>query len=267
MSASRTVRPGRIPSFLVSLTLLLLAWQLVVTLSGIPHFLLPAPAAIVRTLFSQIHTLSLHTAITAFEIIAGLLCGCLLGIGSAVLLTLSRQLRHWLLPIMVISQSLPVFALAPLLTLWFGYGMGSKVVMAILIIYFPVVAATFDGLRHTSTAMLDLARTMNATPTAILLQIRLPAALPSIASGVRVATSVAPIGAVVGEWVGSSQGLGYLMLQANGRMQTDMMFAALLCLCLLAFLLYTLVNRLLDRCLYWVADSSAATAFQPEAPH
>ena len=157
---------------------------------------------------------------------------------------------------MVISQSLPVFALAPLLTLWFGYGMSSKIAMAILIIYFPVVAATFDGLRHTNSAMLDLAHTLKASPANIMLQIRLPAALPSIASGIRVATSVAPIGAVVGEWVGSSKGLGYLMLHANGRMQTDLMFAALLCLCLIALLLYTGVNHLLERALYWQHDSS-----------
>lgn len=265
MASSIQRRRPRVPAFLVSVTLFLLAWQLLVTLSGIPHFLLPAPLAILTTLVKQIQTLGLHTAITAFEIIAGLVSGCVLGIISAVLLTSSRRLRHWLLPLMVISQSLPVFALAPLLTLWFGYGMGSKVVMAILIIYFPVVAATFDGLRHTSTAMLDLARTMNASPRTILLQIRLPAALPSMASGIRVATSVAPIGAVVGEWVGSSQGLGYLMLQANGRMQTDLMFAALLCLCLLAFLLYTLVNRLLDRCLYWLPDSSSTATFHTDA--
>lgn len=265
MTTPVTSTKPRVPAFLVSIALILLIWQSIVTLSGIPHFLLPAPYAILKTLFSQIQTLALHTAITAFEVIAGLITGCLLGIVSAIVLSSSTRLRRWLLPLMVISQSLPVFALAPLLTLWFGYGMGSKVVMAVLIIYFPVVAATFDGLRHTSSAMLDLAHTMNASPKAILLQIRLPAALPSMASGIRVATSVAPIGAVVGEWVGSSQGLGYLMLQANGRMQTDLMFAALLCLCLMAFLLYTLVNRLLDRCLYWLPDSSNTSSFHTDA--
>ncbi len=263
-TASQSTRP-RVPAFLIGGSLIVLLWQLLVTVSGIPHFLLPAPFAILKTLFSQIQLLGLHTAITAFEIVSGLVIGCLLGVVSAVVLSTSRRLRRWLLPVMVISQSLPVFALAPLLTLWFGYGLGSKVVMAVLIIYFPVVAATFDGLRHTSAAMLDLAATMNASPTTILLQIRLPAALPSMASGIRVATSVAPIGAVVGEWVGSSQGLGYLMLQANGRMQTDLMFAALLCLCLLAYLLYSLVNRLLDRCLYWLPDSSNSTITQTEA--
>lgn len=264
MPATFTSGRSGLRTLVVSTLLILLLWQALVVISGIPHFLLPAPLAVLETLLAQYRTLAFHTGVTALEIVAGLTIGCLLGIVSAILLTLSTRARSWALPLMVISQSLPVFALAPLLTLWFGYGMGSKVVMAILIIYFPVVAATFDGLRLTHTAMLDLARTLDATPTAIMLAIRLPAALPSIASGIRVATSVAPIGAVVGEWVGSSQGLGYLMLQANGRMQTDLMFAALTCLCLLALLLYTLVNRLLDRCLYWQQDSSRLSTFHPD---
>lgn len=248
-------RPG-VFSLLISSAAVILFWQAFVVLTGIPKFLLPAPLAVFESVVTHYRTLAEHTLITSVEIITGLLIGSLLGILSAICLTLSSHARRWALPLMVISQSLPVFALAPLLTLWFGYGMSSKIVMAILIIYFPVVAATFDGLRHTRTAMLDLAHTLKATPTNIMLQIRLPAALPSIASGVRVATSVAPIGAVVGEWVGSSKGLGYLMLHANGRMQTDLMFAALICLCLLALLLYSCVNLLLERALFWQHDSS-----------
>lgn len=231
-------------------------WQLLISISGVPAFIFPAPWQVLSVFIDQFSLLMEHALITATEILIGLLLGSVIGIISAIAITLFGPLRRWTLPLMVISQSLPVFALAPLLTLWFGYGMGSKIVMATLIIYFPVTAATFDGLRHTQQSMIDLAKTLDATPLAILMKIRLPAALPSISSGLRVATSVAPIGAVVGEWVGSSQGLGYLMLQANGRMQTDLMFAALLCLCLMAFTLYTLINRLLDRCLFWHTDSS-----------
>jgi len=233
------------------------AWQVLVVVTDVPEFILPSPLAVISAF--QLHALALskHTLVTAVEIIAGLLLGSVLGIISAILITINNSSRRWVLPLMVVSQSLPVFALAPILTLWLGYGMASKIAMATLIIYFPVVAATYDGLRHTPSAMLDLAQTLDASRLSMLLHIRLPAAFPSIASGIRVAASVAPIGAVVGEWVGSSQGLGYYMLQANGRMQTDAMFAALLCLCLLAVSLYFLVNTLLDRCLYWQPDSSA----------
>jgi len=234
----------------------LLSWHVLVKATGVPKFIFPTPLAVVQTFIAQHQTLFSNAVVTTVEIVIGLLIGTLLGIVSAMLLTAFKSSRRWVLPLMVVSQSLPVFALAPLLTLWFGYGMSSKIAMAVLIIYFPVVAATFDGLRHTGDAMLELARTMNASRWAIMRHIRLPAALPSMASGIRVATSVAPIGAVVGEWVGSSKGLGYLMLHANGRMQTDLMFAALLCLSLISITLYFSINKILDRCLYWHQDST-----------
>jgi putative hydroxymethylpyrimidine transport system permease protein len=148
-----------------------------------------------------------------------------------------------------------VFALAPILVLWLGYGIISKVVMATLIIYFPVTAAFFDGLRRTEPGYLDLARTMNASRWAMLRQIRLPAALPAFASGLRVATAVAPIGAIVGEWVGSSQGLGFLMLHANGRMQIDVMFASLFILAIIAVTIYFIVDAGLRRLLIWQPES------------
>jgi putative hydroxymethylpyrimidine transport system permease protein len=156
----------------------------------------------------------------------------------------------------VISQAVPVFALAPLLVLWLGYGMASKVAMATLIIYFPVTTAFHDGLRRTDRGWLDLARTMNAGRWAVLRHVRIPAALPALASGLRVAAAVAPIGAIIGEWVGSSAGLGYLMLHANARMQIDVMFAALATLAFLAVALYFSVDELLRRALPWQPDTS-----------
>jgi putative hydroxymethylpyrimidine transport system permease protein len=127
--------------------------------------------------------------------------------------------------------------------------------MAILIIYFPITAALFDGLRRTDPGWLDLARTMGATRLRTLLQVRLPAALPAFGSGLRVATAVAPIGAVVGEWVGSSAGLGYLMLHANARLQIEVMFAALIVLMGMALALYVTVDRLLVRLMPWAQQT------------
>ena len=253
---SQSARKSILLPAVVTVAGVLLAWHVLVLATGVPKFIFPAPLAVLQTLIAQHQVLLSNALVTTVEIVCGLLIGTVLGIVSAMLLTAFKSSRRWALPLMVVSQSLPVFALAPLLTLWFGYGMSSKIVMAVLIIYFPVVAATFDGLRHTSDTMLELAQTMNASRWSVMRHIRLPAALPSMASGVRVATSVAPIGAVVGEWVGSSKGLGYLMLHANGRMQTDLMFAALLCLSLIAIALYFTVNKILDRCLYWHRDST-----------
>ena len=153
-----------------------------------------------------------------------------------------------------------MFALAPVLVLWLGYGLASKVMMASLIIFFPVTATFLDGLRRTDPGRLDLAHTMTAGQSTshrwtILRHIRIPAALPTLASGLRVAAAVAPIGAVVGEWVGSSAGLGYLMLHANGRMQIDLLFAALFVLAGMAVALFFSLDWLLRRLLPWQPDS------------
>jgi putative hydroxymethylpyrimidine transport system permease protein len=129
--------------------------------------------------------------------------------------------------------------------------MGSKITMAVLIIFFPVTAAFYDGLRRTEPDWLELSRVMHASPIAILFHIRVPAALPAFASGLRVATAVAPIGAIVGEWVGSNAGLGFYMLHANARMQTDIMFAALGVLVTVALILYFSVDWVMSKTVYW----------------
>lgn len=230
-------------------------WQLLVWLTDAPPFILPGPGRVLSALTGNLSLLLDHALVTLTEILLGLSLGVLLGLGSALTLIWFRGLRAWLLPVLVVSQSIPVFALAPVLMLWLGYGMASKVAMAMLIIYFPVTAACYDGLRHTPVGWLELARTLGADRRTLLLQIRLPAALPALGSGLRVAASVAPIGAVVGEWVGSSTGLGYLMLHANARMQVDLMFAALLVLALMAVSLYFLIDRLLKRLMPWQPET------------
>lgn len=234
------------------LTIGLLAfWQAVVIVTGVPVFILPGPLRVAAAVTSHWNSLAAHAAVTLAEILLGLTIGTALGAAGAVTMIASRRLKRWLLPLLVISQALPVFALAPLLVLWLGYGMGSKVAMTVLIIFFPVTATLFDGMRGVEEDWLELARVMNARPLAVFRHIRIPGALPALASGLRVATAVAPIGAVVGEWVGSSAGLGYYMLHANARMQTDLMFAALALLAAMALALYFGMDRLLMRLVYW----------------
>jgi putative hydroxymethylpyrimidine transport system permease protein len=244
----------RIARALIIVAGLVLAWQVVVWLSAAPHFILPGPARVALAWGANWLLILEHAGITLLEIGLGLALGTVLGCISALMLVYLRPARLWLLPVLVASQAVPVFALAPILVLWFGYGIASKVAMAALIIYFPVAASFFDGLRRTEPGWLDLARTMNGSRWAILRHVRVPAALPALASGLRVATAVAPIGAIVGEWVGSGAGLGYLMLHANARMQIDLMFAALLTLTVFAVALYFSVDALLRRALPWQPD-------------
>lgn len=244
----------------ITAIVLVVLWQTLVLITGVPPYILPGPAAVAASLLDNASLLLGHAGITALEILAGMLFGTALGCTSALLLGYFQGARRWLLPVLVASQAIPVFAIAPLLVLWLGYGMGSKIAMATLIIYFPVTANFYDGLRHTQRGWLELAHTMlpRERRWAVLRHIAIPAALPALASGLRVAAAVAPIGAVVGEWVGSSAGLGYLMLHANGRMQVDLMFAALFTLALLAVTLYFAVDIGLKHLIPWHADLTSA---------
>jgi putative hydroxymethylpyrimidine transport system permease protein len=249
---------------LVSLAIVLTGWQILVWASGVEPFILPGPWLVLQSLAGHLELIAGHAAVTLLEIILGLIFGSVLGVISAISLSWFPGVRRWLLPLLVVTQAIPVFALAPVLVLWLGYGLASKVMMASLIIFFPVTAAFLDGLRRTEPGWLDLAQTMTAgghgqargrARWAILRHIRIPAALPALASGLRVAASVAPIGAVVGEWVGSSAGLGYLMLHANGRMQIDLLFAALFVLAAMAVTIYFTLDWLLRRLLPWQSDT------------
>jgi putative hydroxymethylpyrimidine transport system permease protein len=225
----------------------LLAWQALVTLAGLPPFILPGPWRVAKALTENADLIAWHAGVTLTEVILGLILGSLLGAATALHLAVSPVARRLLRPVLVLTQALPVFALAPILTLWLGYVLESKILMAVLIIYFPVTSAFFDGLTNTPRGWLDLAQSMQASPYQILWRIRVPAALPSLASGLRLAAVYAPIGAIIGEWVGASQGLGYLMLLANGRAKIDLMFAALAVLAVMTLLLHKAVGIGCDR--------------------
>jgi putative hydroxymethylpyrimidine transport system permease protein len=157
-------------------------------------------------------------------------------------------------PIVVTSQALPVFAIAPVLVLWFGFGLASKIVMATTIIVFPVASSFYDGLTRTDEGLLDLATLYRATPLQRLAVIRVPAAMPGLVSGLRMAATVAPIGAIIGEWVGASSGLGLVMMQANAHFQTDFMFAALAVLVALSLALRLAVDRLTRNLAPWAPE-------------
>ena len=243
-------------TILASMFLGLVIWQAIVSLTGVPRFILPGPRLVAETLWNSRALIAEHAVITISEVLAGLILGAILGGLSAIGLASSRIARNLIRPMMVFSQAIPVFALAPILTLWLGYGISSKIAMALIIIYFPVTSAFFDALMRTPAAWLDLAHVMGATPARALWRIRVPAALPGFASGLRLAAVYAPIGAIIGEWVGASKGLGYLMLLANGRAKVDLMFAALIVLAVFTLLLHAGVDR---ACRRWLDGSQRRT--------
>ncbi|PLS21354.1 ABC transporter permease [Neptunicoccus cionae] len=222
-------------------------WQGLVIITDAPHFILPSPLRVAQAMWHSRVIIAENALVTASEVALGLLFGSLLGVATAIQLALSRTAERIMLPILVFTQAVPVFALAPVLTLWFGYGMGSKIVMAVLIIYFPVTSAFHDGLTRIDQNYRDLAQSMGAKKLQFLRQIQIPNALPSLGTGLKLAAVYAPIGAVIGEWVGASKGLGYLMLLANGRAKIDLMFASLIVLACLTVLLHIAVGILANR--------------------
>ncbi len=233
---------------------LLVAWDALVLLLALPPYMLPRPWRVAGTLVERAGFLAGHAASTMLEILAGLVLGTALGCAIGCAIAVLPVLRRWAEPVVVASQAVPVFAIAPLLVLWLGYGLASKVAMATLVVFFPVAIAMRDGIAGTPSILVRNARCLGFGPARILWRVRIPAAMPSLASGMRMAAALAPIGAVIGEWVGAAEGLGFVMVQANARMQTELMFAALLVLAALAVALHAAVDRSMRRLVHWHHD-------------
>lgn len=228
-----------------------LGWESVVQIFHLPNYILPSPIEVFITGYQQFGLIMDEARFTMIETLSGLMLGTLLGCSVAMLMMFFRPVSYWLMPILIVSQAIPTFSIAPLIVIWFGYGMASKIVTTVIMLFFPVTSAFYDGLRNTPQGWIDLAKTMQSKRWRFFWYIRMPAALPYFASGLRVAAVFAPIGAVVGEWVGASKGLGFLMLNANARMQIDLMFAGLFVLVIFALALYFVIDMILRRWIFW----------------
>jgi putative hydroxymethylpyrimidine transport system permease protein len=228
----------------LALIVALAFWQAIVSVSGVPRFILPGPGLVAQALWDNAGLLWQNALWSAGNLGLGLAIGIVLGIETALLLALSRRARWLLRPMLVAAQAVPVFALAPVITLWLGYGMLSKIVTIALVTYFPIASALFDRLMALPTGLADLSRLSGASRWRETLLLRLPHAVPGLLSGLRLAVVYGPLAVLIGEWVGSSQGLGHLMLMANGRGQTALMFAALIVLACLSLCLWVIVEAL-----------------------
>jgi putative hydroxymethylpyrimidine transport system permease protein len=230
------------PAALRTVLTLVVAWQAVIFLLAPPRYILPSPLDVLAALHRQWDYLLSNAVVTSTEILAGFVAGTLLGAATALAVAALPRVGRLVWPLVLVLQAFPVFVIAPLLVLWFGFGMTSKVVMTTLIIFFPVASAFADGLRRIDSDILDATSLTPATHWQTLVHVRVPLALPSLASGLRVAAPLAPLGAVIGEWVGASAGLGFVMVQANARMQTDTVFAAMTVIALLTLVLRRAVD-------------------------
>lgn len=234
---------------------LILAWQSLIWLVAPPRYILPAPLDVLRAFQRQSAMLASNTLVTLGEIVAGFVAGTALGVAVALCVVALPRIGRLVWPLVLVLQAFPVFVIAPVLVLWFGFGAESKVVMTTLIIFFPVASAFADGLRRIDPEILDATALADATPFQALVHVRVPLAMPSLVSGLRVAAPLAPLGAVIGEWVGASAGLGFVMVQANARMQTDTVFAAMTIIAILTLALRHAVDRLGPLLAPWASET------------
>ena len=252
--------------FLVLVTpfLFLLIWHLIA--AGTTPLILPNPYDVFMRLVSYFINGRIwpHLLMTTQEILAGFVLGSVLGLGFGTLVSESDIARKVIMPYIIVTQALPKFALAPMLVIWFGFGMAPKVIIAALIAFFPLVENTFMGLTTTPQPQLELFRALRASRITTLLKLRIPHAVPAIFSGFRVALMLSLVGAVVAEYVGANQGLGALIIVSQGTLDTELMFVAFVILTVLGLCLdwvYGLVYKIVLVKLYGktIDDVSSST--------
>ena len=233
------------------IVLVLCAWELIVRLRDIASWLLPAPSAIAYTLYESNGVLADHTLVTLEEILIGFALALLAGVLLASGLVLSKTLEKTLYPFLIASQTVPIIVIAPMLLVWVGYGLTPKIIVVALISFFPIVVNTTDGMKSVDRDVENLLRTMGANRWQIFTKVQIPISLPYLFSGLRVAVAASVIGAVIGEWVGSSEGLGYLMIRSKPQFQTELVFAAIVILSVMGILLFSLIGVLEKLVIPW----------------
>lgn len=227
---------------IISMAGFLILWELACRLFGIPEFVLPSPSKTIATIFAKWDLFAKHSTVTFLETFAGFLMAVAFGVLCAAIIVVIPALADFIMPLLLISQLVPKVAIAPILLIWFGYGIFPKIFIAFLIAFFPIVVNTASGLASVERPMLDLARSLEATRWQIFWKFRIPVALPEMFSGMKIAITLAVIGAIIGEFVGGSSGLGYLILLANSELDTPLAFGALMLLSVGGIGLYAAVE-------------------------
>lgn len=246
-------RSSRVLQIIFTVFLTLLVWHLIVSWSDLPSFIFPTPGQVWARFLKTLHDGSLlyHTGVTLLEVFLGLTAGVSSAIMLGYIIAKSETVERILSPYIVASQSIPVVAIAPLLVIWFGPSLLSKVLISALIVFFPVLVNTIVGVRSVPKEFYELMRSLKATPWQLFTKLEIPAAMPVFLGGLRIGATLAVIGAVVGEFVGSDQGLGFLINVGRGMYDTALVFVAVFTLVVLALTLYGIVVLFENHALSW----------------
>lgn len=239
------------------LGLLFAVWWFIAARQLVPNYLVPTPGQVWRTLVDEWPMLLRSSYVTLYETVIGFVLASLLGLATAVVIVYSPTMEKTLYPVVLFAQVIPKVAIAPLLVVWFGFGLAPKMILAVLIAFFPVVVSGVAGLRSIDPELLDLSATMGASRWQTFRKIRFPNALPHLMAGEKVAITLAVVGAVVGEFVGASEGLGYVLQVANGNLNAPLLFADLFLMSVIGIVLFVLIELAEALLIPWHASRRA----------
>ncbi|MCX7337962.1 MAG: ABC transporter permease [Alphaproteobacteria bacterium] len=226
-------------------------WQGLCSIGRIPPYILPNPTAVFLCLCQKFDLIGWHALISLSEMLMGFSIALIGGIGTALALDRFHKLCPWIYPFLIVIQSTPSFVLMPILLIWIGFGILPKIIVVALSCYFPITTCLWDGLKRTPQGWLNMAASMQGRHGKTLRYIRLPAALPALLSGIRIASIHAPLTVVAAEWMGASSGLGYLIMVSHGRLQIDLLFACIIVLISITFTIQKMVLFLERKIIFW----------------
>lgn len=235
----------------IAVFVVLVLWSAAVRVFEIPDYLLPAPLDVVRRIARDWHVLAKHAAYTLQSVLIGFSAGVLIGVPLAFAVVSSRSVERVTMPFLVMSQTIPKVAIAPILVVWLGFGILPKIAIVFLISFFPIVVSTVVGLKSVESDMIDLVRSMGAKTLKIMLRVRGPSALPQMFAGFKIAICLSVVGAIVGEFVGSDRGLGYLLLTSTGTLDGTLVWSALFILIAVGIILFAIVSKLERLAIPW----------------
>lgn len=227
---------------LITFLLVIIIWQIITVSFSVPIYILPKPTEIMSALYSEKSTLIIHVFTTLTEALSGLILSGVLAFFIALAMDISKGIKLAFYPHLVVSQTIPVLVLGPILTIWFGFGITPKIIMVVLMCFFPIVVSFSDGLAQVSKEKITLLKTYGASEFQIYRKVKLPESLGSFFSGLKIAATYCVSGAIVGEWLSASSGLGYYMIRAKNGFELDKVFASIICVILLSLALNALVS-------------------------
>jgi len=236
---------------IISAVGLILIWYVIIFLLSVPDFLLPGPYAVMREIISESSILLRHLLVTVKETILGFFLAIVIAIPISVAVVWWKPVEKTVMPLMVFLQTVPKVSIAPLFIIWFGFGYIPKILISFLLAYFPIVIEMITGMRDVPFEMLDLAKSMSATPFQTFVKIRIPNSLPYLFNGLKLGAILSLTGAITGEFMGSTEGLGFMILYANVRLNTTLLFAVLILLLFLGKIIYSMVEWIERHTISW----------------